>query len=94
MRSGTLTRALFMLEAFGFIHIEEHGGLEHRPNLYHLIYSPAGFVDININYRYTVIGDVAVGSRVSAVIGVRKSGHTKDAEGHHEYDGQNYRAAS
>lgn len=37
MRSGTLTRALFMLEAFGFIHIEEHGGLEHRPNLYHLI---------------------------------------------------------
>lgn len=35
MRSNTLSRALTELEVFGFIRID-HGGLEHRPSIYHL----------------------------------------------------------
>ncbi|MDD5987735.1 MAG: zinc ribbon domain-containing protein [Eubacteriales bacterium] len=37
MRTNTVSRALMMLERFGFIRIEEHGGLERRPNVYRLI---------------------------------------------------------
>ena len=33
MRPNTLSRALLMLEYFGFIKVE-HGGLEHQPNRY------------------------------------------------------------
>lgn len=33
MRPNTLSRALLMLETFGFIKID-HGGLEHQPNRY------------------------------------------------------------
>ena len=36
MRPNTISRALVMLEVFGFIRID-HGGLEHQPNVYHLI---------------------------------------------------------
>ena len=37
MRTNTVSRALMMLERFGFIRVEEHGGLERRPNVYRLI---------------------------------------------------------
>lgn len=37
MRTNTVSRALMMLERFGFIKVEEHGGLERRPNVYRLI---------------------------------------------------------
>ena len=33
MRANTVSRALLMLEVFGFIKVE-HGGLEHQPNKY------------------------------------------------------------
>ena len=36
MRANTLSRALMQLEFFGFVRID-HGGLEHRPSVYHLI---------------------------------------------------------
>lgn len=36
MRANTLSRALLQLECYGFIKID-HGGLEHRPSVYHLI---------------------------------------------------------
>lgn len=36
MRPNTLSRALLMLEIFGFIKVD-HGGLEHQPNRYHLV---------------------------------------------------------
>lgn len=36
MRSNTLSTAIMQLEVFGFIEVD-HGGLEHRPNIYHLI---------------------------------------------------------
>lgn len=37
MRTNTVSRALMMLERFGFIRVEKHGGLERRLNVYHLI---------------------------------------------------------
>ena len=37
MRTNTVSRALMMLERFGFIKVVEHGGLERRPNVYRLI---------------------------------------------------------
>ena len=36
MRSNTLSRALLELETFGLVRID-HGGLEHTPNVYHLV---------------------------------------------------------
>ena len=36
VRPNTLSRALLQLECYGFIEID-HGGLEHRPSVYHLI---------------------------------------------------------
>lgn len=36
MRPNTLSRALLMLEVFGFIKVDR-GGLEHQPNRYHLV---------------------------------------------------------
>lgn len=36
MRANTLSRALLQLECYGFLKID-HGGLEHRPSVYHLI---------------------------------------------------------
>ena len=35
MRSNTLSKALLQLETYGFVRIE-HGGLERKPNIYHL----------------------------------------------------------
>jgi len=36
MRANTLSTALLQLEVFGFIKVDR-GGLEHRPNIYHLV---------------------------------------------------------